>query len=84
MAVLVGAIVFPHLFYGVAAWGGAARFLNRLRPIDRVLRMAAILTLGLLSTMSTMRAIAACGWLPADLAIRYELFRFLLRQRTYG
>ena len=30
------------------------------------------------------QAIAACGWLPADLAIRYELFRFLLRQRTYG
>ena len=84
MAVLVRAIVFPRLFYGVAAWGGAVRFSNRLRPIDRVLRMAAILTLGLLRTTSTTRAIAACGWLPADLAIRYELFRFLLRQRTYG
>ena len=46
--------------------------------------MSAILTLGLLSTTSTVRAIAACGWLPADLAIRYEIFRFLLRQRTYG
>ena len=84
MAVLVRAIIFPRLFYGVSAWGGVARFLNRLRPLDRVLRMSAILTLGLLSTTSTVRAIAACGWLPADLAIRSELFRFLLRQRTYG
>ena len=46
--------------------------------------MSAILTLGLLSTTSTMQAIMACGWLPADLAIRYELFRFLLHQRMYG
>ena len=84
MAALVRAIVFPRLFYGVSAWGGVARFLNRLRPIDRVLRLSAILTLGLLRTTSTVRAIAACGWLPADLAIRYELFRFILRQRTYG
>ena len=84
MEVLVRAVIFPRLFYGVAAWGGVARFLNRLRPLDRVLRMSAILTLGLLSTTSTVRAIAACGWLPADLAIRYEIFRFLLRQRTYG
>ena len=78
------AIIFPRLFYGVFAWGGVARFLNRLRPIDRVLRMSAVLTLGLLSTTSTVQAIAACGWLLADLAICYELFRFLLRQWTYG
>ena len=46
--------------------------------------MSAILTLGLLRTTSTEKAIAACGWLPADLAIRYELLRFLLCQRSYG
>ena len=46
--------------------------------------MSAILTLGLLSTTSIVWAIAACGWLPADLAIRSELFCFLLPQRTYG
>ena len=73
----------PAFLRGLSV-GGVARFLNRLRPLDRVLRLSAILTLGLLSTTSTVRAIAACGWLPADLAIRYELFRFLLRQRTYG
>ena len=83
MAVLVQAIVFPHLFYGVCAWGGVGRFIKCLRPIDRVLRLSAILTLGLLHTTSVVKAIAACGWLPADLSIRYELFRFLLRQRTY-
>ena len=84
MAVLVQVVIFPHLFYGVCAWGGVGRFLKHLRPLDRILRIAAILTLGLLSTTSTVKAIAVCGWLPADLAIRFELFRFLLRQRSYG
>ena len=79
MAVLVRALVFPRLFYGASAWGGVARFLNRLGPIDRVLWMVAIITLGLLCTTSTEKAIAACGWLPADLAIRYEVCWFLLR-----
>ena len=82
--VLVKALVFPRLFYGVSAWGGAVRYLARLRPIDRVLRMAAVVTLGLLRTTSAVKALAVCGWLPADLAIRFELVRFILRQRCYG
>ena len=82
--VLVKALVFPRLFYGVSAWGGAIRFLARLRPIDRVLRMAAVVTLGLLRTTSAVKALSVCGWLPADLAIRFELVRFILRQRCYG
>ena len=67
--VLVKAVVFPRLFYGVSAWGGAVRYLARLRPIDRVLRMAAVVMLGLLRTTSAVKALAVCGWLPADLAI---------------
>ena len=82
--VLVKALVFPRLFYGVSAWGGAVRYLARLRPIDRVLRMAAVVMLGLLRTTSAVKALAVCGWLPADLAIRFELVRFILRQRCYG
>ena len=77
--VLVKALVFPRLFYGVSAWGGAVRYLARLRPIDRVLRMAAVVMLGLLRTTSAVKALAVCGWLPADLAIRFELLRFILR-----
>ena len=46
--------------------------------------MAAVVTLGLLRTTSVAKAIAVCGWLPADLAIRFELVRFILRQRCYG
>ena len=58
MEVLVRAVIFPRLFYGASAWGGGAvRFLNRLHPIDRVLRLSVILTLGLLRTTSTEKAI---------------------------
>lgn len=82
--VLVKAIVFPRLWYGVCAWGSVVRFLKHLAAIDRVLRMSAVVTLGLLRTTSTSRAVAVCGWLSADLAIRYALLRFIIRQRCYG
>ena len=84
VSVLVRATIFPKLFYGVSAWGGMVRFLARLVPIDRVLRQAAILTLGLLRTTSVPKALAVCGWLPADMEIRYALVRFILRQMTFG
>ena len=67
VGVLVKAIIFPRLFYGVSAWGGVVRFLSRLRPIDRVLRAAAVVTLGLLRTTSVVKALAVCGWLPAEI-----------------
>ena len=81
---LVKGIIFPRLFYGVSAWGGVVRFQQRLQDIDRVLRMSAVVTLGLLRTTSGVKALAVCGWLPADLAICHELVRFVLRQRGYG
>ena len=84
VSVLIRAVIFPKLFYGVCAWGGVVRFLARLLPIDRVLRQAAVLTLGLLRTTSGPKALAACGWLPADMAIRYALVQFILRQETFG
>ena len=42
------------------------------------------MTLGLLRTTSGPKALAICGWLPADMEIRYALGRFILRQETYG
>ena len=84
VSVLVRATIFPKLFYGVSAWGGVVRCLARLLPIDRVLRQAAVLTLGLLRTTSGPKALAVCGWLPADMEIRYALVRFILRQATFG
>ena len=84
VAGLVKAIVFPRLFYGVSAWGGVVRFSRQLRPIDRVLRLSALMTLGLLRTTSEAKALAICGWLPADLEVRLALVQFILRQRTYG
>ena len=82
--VLIRATIFPKLFYGVSAWGGVVRYQAHLLPIDRVLRQAAILTLGLLRTTSGTKALAVCGWLPADMEIRFALGRFILRQETYG
>ena len=76
-ALLVKAIVFLRLFYGVSAWGGISHFGKHLRSLDRVLRIATLVTFGLLHTTSTMKAIAVCRWLPADLAIWYELVRFV-------
>ena len=70
---MVKALVFLRLFYGVSAWGGAVRYLARLRPIDQVLWMAAMVMLGLLHTTSAVKALAVCGWFPADLAICFEL-----------
>ena len=84
VSVLVRAVILPKLFYGVSAWGGVVRFLARLLPIDRVLRQAVVLTLGLLRTTSGPKALAACGWLPTDMEIRYALVRFILRQETFG
>ena len=84
MAFLIKAIVFPRLLYGATAWGSAVQYQNRIAPLDRVLRYAAILTLGLLSSTSQGRALAACGWLPAELMIRQALMRFLVRQSSYG
>ena len=75
---LVKAIIFPRLFYGVSAWGVAVCFLKHLRPIDRVLCISALVTLGLLHTTSEAKALAICGWLPADLEIRFALTRFIL------
>ena len=84
VSTLVEATVFSRLWYGVAAWGSVVRTQARLEELDRVLRMSAVITLGLLRTTSTVKAIAACGWLPADLHIRFAVLRFVLRQRVYG
>ena len=64
--------------------GGVVRYQARLLPIDRVLRQAAVLTLGLLRTTSGPKALVVCGWLPADMEIRYALVRFILRQEAFG
>ena len=84
VSILVQAIIFPKLFYGVSAWDGVVCFQARLLPIDRVLRQAAILTLGLLRTTSGPKALAVCGWLPAAMEIRFALVQFILHQTTFG
>ena len=58
--------------------------MKRLCSIDRILRLSAVVTLGLLSTTSEAKALVICGWLPADLKVRLAVVRFILRQCTYG
>ena len=84
VSTLVEATVFPRLWYGVTAWGSVVRTQAKLAELDRVLRLSAIITLGLLRMTSIVKATAACRWLPADLHIRYAILRFVLRQRVYG
>ena len=43
-----------------------------------------MLTLGLLYTTSGPKALATCGWLPANMEIRYALVHFILLQKTFG
>ena len=73
VSVLVWTIVFLKRFYGVSAWGGVVHFQVRLLPINRVLRQAAILTLGLLHMISCPKVLAVCELLPANMEICYAL-----------
>ena len=78
VSILVWAITFPKLFYRVSAWVGVVRFRVHLLPINRVMRHAAILTLGLLRMTSGLGTLAVCGWLPTDMEICYALVQFIL------
>ena len=84
IATIAGAIILPKLYYGVAAWGGVVRSTALLAPLQRALRCTAIMIMGLLRTTSTAKALALCGWLPADLEIRFRLLCFYIRQLSYG
>ena len=74
----------PKVVLRCQCLGRSGSVLARLLPIDRVLRQAAVLTLGLLCMTSGPKTLAICGWLPADMEIRYAIVRFILHQEAFG
>ncbi len=81
---LVSATIFPLLFYATPVWCSAVQFLARLTPLDRVIRLSGIATMGLLRTVSYEVAVMLAGFLPAEFQIRQRTVEFYLRQLTYG
>ena len=81
---LVQATIFPLLFFAAPVWGSAIQFQARLRPLDRVIRLGAVGTLGLLRTTSCEAAQVLAGFLPAEFQIRQRIVEFYLRQLSYG
>ena len=78
------AAIFPLLFYAAPVWCGAVQFLARLHPLDRVIRLSALGTLGLLRTTSCEASMVLAGFLPAEIQIRQRTVEFYLRQLAYG
>ena len=81
---LISATIFPMLFYAAPIWCPVVAFESRLRPLDQVIRLGAICTLGLLRTVSTAAALALTGFLPAELQLRQRVVAFHIRQLSYG
>ena len=80
---MIHAAVLPALFYAAPAWCGAVRHLARLQPLDRVLRLCGICTLGLLRTVSGDAARTLAGLLPAEHQLRSRVVEFYLRHLQY-
>ena len=81
---LVEAVVFPTLFYAAPVWCTAIRHLNKLEPLDRVIRHCAIASFGLLHTVSHEASQMVAGFLSAELQLRQRVIEFYLRRLTYG
>ena len=85
---MIVAGVLPALFYAAPAWCGAVRHLARLRPLDQVLGMCGMCTLGLLRTVSGDVARTISGLLWAEFQLRAWVVNFYMRQLpmtgTYG
>ena len=69
---MIVAAILPALFYAAPAWCGAVRHLARLRPLDRVLRLCGMCTLGLLCTVSGDAARTISGLLSAEFQLSFS------------
>ena len=81
---MVRAAIFPLLFYAAPVWCSAVQFHARVHPLDRVIRLSALSTLGLLRTTSGEAAMVLAGFLSAEIQIRQRTVEFYLRQLAYG
>ena len=81
---MIEATILPILFYASPAWSSIVRFPSKLKPINTILRQAAIAIMGLYRTTSHEAARFITGFMPAELYIRQYLVEFYLRHLTYG
>ena len=80
---MIHAAILPTLFYAAPAWCSAVCQLACLQPLDRVLRLCGLCTLGLLQTVSGDAARTIAGLLPADHQLRCRVVEFYLRHLQY-
>ena len=80
---MIVAAILPALFYAAPAWSGAVRYLARLHPLDRVLRLCGMCTLGLLRTVSGDAGRTISGLLSAEFQLRSRVANFYMRQLGY-
>ena len=81
---LISGAVLPILYYASPIWSSVLSSRGSCRPLERVLRLAGILTCGLLRTSSTEVALMLSGLLPPELELRQRLVQFWLRTLSYG
>ena len=73
---MIVAAVLPALFYVAPTWCGAVRHLARLRPLDRVLCLCGMCTIGLLRTVSGDAARTILRLLSAEFQLRSQVVNF--------
>lgn len=81
---LVMGAVIPLLFYAAPVWASVTTRRTTLRPLERVLRLSALLITGLIKSSSSDAAIFISGLLLPELEIKRRLLDFWLRMATFN
>ena len=80
---MIVAAILPALFYAAPALCGGVRHLTWLRPLDRVLLLCGMSTLGLLRMVLGDAARLISGLLSAEFQLRSQVVNFYMRQLAY-
>ena len=81
---LVTGAIMPLLYYAAPVWASVTSKRTTLRPLERVLRMSALLITGLIKSTSSDAAIFLSGLMFPELEIKRRLLEFWLRMATFG
>ena len=81
---MIRVAIFPLLFYAAPVWCSAIQFYARLHPLDRVIRLSTLSTLGLLRTTSCEAVMVLAVFLLAEIHIWQGTVEFHLRRLAYG
>ena len=81
---LVMGAVIPLLFYAAPVWASVTTRRTTLRPLERILRLSALMITGLIKSSSLDAAIFISGLLFPELEIKRRLLNFWLRMATFS